>query len=107
MSADISRLFVHTASVETFLGSGPTGDLYAAPVTVKGFLDDGVMRQVVSGGGEVQVAQTKFYCALSDASKFTPESRVTVNSRVTQVNELHRRDADGFGGPSHTEVDLR
>jgi hypothetical protein len=104
---DLSMFFTMSADVETFLGSGPTGDRYAAPVTVKGFLDDGIVRQVGSGGAEVQVSQTKFYCALSDASKFTPESRVTVNGRPTQVNYVRRRDADGFGGPSHTEVDLR
>ena len=107
MGADISRMFVHTADVETFLGSGPTGDRYAAPVTVKGFLDDGIVRQVGSGGAEVQVAQTKWYCDLSEAWRFVPESRVTVNGRPTQVNYVRRRDADGFGGPSHTEVDLR
>jgi hypothetical protein len=104
---DISMFYVHSATVEKFLGAGPTGDLYATPVTVKGFLDDGVQRAVGPGGAEVQSAQTKFYCALSNADLFSPESRVTVNGRPTQVNYVRRRDADGFGGPSHCEVDLR
>jgi hypothetical protein len=99
--------YVHTAVVETFLGSGPTGDLYAAPVTVKGFLDDGIVRQVGSNGAEVQVAQTKFYCDLSSADLFKPESRVTVNGRATQVNYVRRRDGAGLPLPSHCEVDLR
>ncbi len=104
---DVTQFFTMTASVETYLGAGPTGDLYAAPAVVKGFLDDGVVREVGPGGAEVLESRTKFYCALSDADKFTPESRVTVDGRPTQVNYVRRRDADGFGGPSHTEVDLR
>jgi hypothetical protein len=55
----------------------------------------------------VQVAQTKFYCDLSSADLFKPESRVTVNGRATQVNYVRRRDGAGLPLPSHCEVDLR
>lgn len=97
--------FTMPASVETFQGAGPDGDLYAAPATVMGFLDDGVVLED-TGRGEQLVAKTKFYCRLSEVAAFTPESRVTVNGRALQVNYVRRRDASAFGGPSHLEVDL-
>lgn len=94
-----------SAEVEPFLGAGPAGDLYDTPVTVEGFLDDGtVLEQTASG--EQLVARTKWYCDLSEVTHFLPESRVTVNGRVLQVGQVRRRDASGFGGPSHLEVDL-
>jgi len=97
--------FTMSASVETRTGVGATGDVFAAPVTVAGFLDDGVVREQ-SASGEVLVARTKFFCALDQADRFAPLSRVTVNGRACKVNYVRRRDADGFGGPSHLEVDL-
>lgn len=103
---DISQFFTMTASVETYLGAGPNGDLYAAPAEVKGFLDDGVERDET--GDTVQlVSRSKWYCALSDADKFPVDSRLTVNGRTAYVRAMRRRDASGFGGPSHTECDLR
>ena len=93
------------AVVSPFLGAGPGGDLYGDDVTVMGFLDDGVVLEE-TGRGEQLVARTKFYCALSEADRFLPESKVAVNGRDLQVNFVRRRDASGFGGPSHLEVDL-
>lgn len=97
--------FTMTAQVEPFLGAGPNGDLYGPAVTVSGFLDDGVVLEQ-TGQGETLVARTKWYCDLSQAANFPTESRVTVNGRALQVSQTHRRDASGFGGPSHLEVDL-
>jgi hypothetical protein len=95
-----------TASVETHLGAGPNGDLYAAPVEVKGFLDDGVERDET--GDTVQlVSRSKWYCALSDADKFPVDSRLTVNGRVAYVRAVRPRAHPMFEGVSHTECDLR
>ena len=104
MSA-ISAFWVHTATVETFTGAGPTGDTYAAPVVVKGFLDDGVVL-VQSSVGEQLVQKSIFYAALADADKFVPESRVAVNGRDAQVSVTRRRDGGTLGLPDHIEVDL-
>lgn len=104
MSA-LDRCWVHTASVETFLGAGPTGDTYAAAVAVKGFLDDGVVL-VQSAAGEQLVQKTIFFAALSDADKFIPESRVTVNGLAAQVSTVRRRDGGSLGLPDHIEVDF-
>jgi hypothetical protein len=101
----IHALFTMTATVEPFLGAGPNGDEYGSAVTVRGFLDDGDV--LVRGSqGEQLVSTAKFYCDLSWADVFTNESRVTVNGDEDQVTKVRRRDADGFGGPSHLEIDL-
>lgn len=104
MSA-ISAFFIHTATVETFTGAGATGDTYAAAVSVKGFLDDGVVR-VQTSAGEQLVQKSIFYAALSDAAKFVPESRVTVNGRASQVTTIRRRDGGALGLPDHVEVEF-
>jgi len=103
--SSISAFFIHTATVETFTGAGPTGDTYAAPVDVKGFLDDGVVL-VQSGAGEQLVQKSIFYAALADADKFVPESRIAVNGRDAQVSAVRRRDGGTLGLPDHIEVDL-
>jgi hypothetical protein len=118
MSA-ISAFFVHSASVEKFLGAGPTGDTYAPAVSVKGFLDDGVVRVStgVSGhaSGEELVQRSIFYGPLMfthdgiryvSFDVFTPESRVTVNGRPCQVTARRLRDGGSLGLPDHVEVDL-
>ena len=104
MSA-LAAFFVHTATVETFTGTGAYGDTYAAPVTVAGFLDDGVVL-VRTGTSEQLVQKSIFYAALSDAAKFPPQSRVTVNGRIAFVSETRRRDGGALGLPDHVEVDL-
>jgi len=97
--------WIHTATVETFTGAGPTGDTYAAPVDVKGFLDDGVVL-VQSAAGEQLVQKSIFYAALADAAVFVPESRIAVNGRHAQVSTVRRRDGGTLGLPDHCEVDL-
>lgn len=104
MSA-IAAFFVHTATVEEFLGAGPSGDLYAAPVTVMGFLDDGVVL-VQSASGEQLVQKAVFFASLADADLFVPESQVTVNGKVAQVSSVRRRDGGPLGLPDHVEVDF-
>lgn len=101
----LASMFIHTATVETFAGTGAYGDTYMAPVQVQGFLDDGVV--LVSTGTSQQLEQKSiFYAALSDAAKFVPDSRVTVNGRQAWVSSVRRRDGGALGLPDHVEVDL-
>lgn len=102
----IPTFLVHEASVETFTGSGPTGRIFAAAVTVRGFLDDGlVLKQ--SSAGEQLVQKSIFYADISDAAKFTPDSRITVNGRVSKVAAVRRREAGPlFAAVQHVEVEL-
>lgn len=98
---------VHTATVQTYLGSGGMGDQYDAAVDVDGFLDDGLV-VVRTPAGEQLVQQTTFYADLDDAAKFTTESLVSVNGRECVVTAVRPRD----GGPmfrsvEHVEVTLK
>lgn len=113
MSA-ISVFWIHTASVETFLGAGPTGDTYAPPVPVTGFLDDGLVL-AQSASGEQLTEKATFFGPLSfvhdgvrlvSAEVFLPESRVTVNGRAAQVSTRRVRDGGPLGLPDHIEVNL-
>jgi hypothetical protein len=98
---------VHTATVKTFLGAGPMGDLYGDPVDIAGLFDDGLVVQRTAAG-EQTVQQTTFYADLADQAKFTPESLVTVNGRDCVVTAVRPRDAGPlFGAVEHLEVTLR
>jgi hypothetical protein len=102
----IPTFLVHTASVETLTGSGPTGRVFAAPVTVRGLLDDGLVRQQ-SASGEELVQKSVFYADIADEAKFAVDSRITVNGRKSSVVAVRRREAGPlFAGLAHVEVDL-
>lgn len=106
MSGDISDFYVHTVTVETFTGQGAAGPVYAAPVTVAGYLD-GKTILVRSQDGEQVVSGAQFYCALADGAKFTPDSRVTAGGRAAQVITVNSLDAPGLNLPEHTVIYLK
>ena len=102
----LSSLFTQDASVETYQGATRTGPSYAAAVTVKGFLDDGVTVQTLAGARQI-VAVTKFYTTIDQAAVFTIDSKVTVNGRVNMVTAVHRREGSPLlRAVEHLEVDL-
>jgi hypothetical protein len=101
----LSIFWIHTVSVQTFLGASPTGDTYAAPVGCRGFLDDGVVR-VQGATGEQLVQKSIWYGPLSDAPLFVLESRLVVNGRPCQVTAIRRRDGGILGLPDHIEVEF-
>lgn len=103
----MQQLFrTHTATVETYTGATPTGDGYAAPVSVQGLYDDGLVR-VQSAQGEQLVQRSRFFTDVVNVAKFTPQSRVTVNGRSSQVSVVHRREAgQTWARVAHLEVEL-
>lgn len=102
----LSSFYVHTATVETFTGSGPAGRIFSAPVTVRGLLDDGLVN-VKTSQGEDLTQKSVFYASIDDYAKFTVDSRITVNGRKTTVAAVRRREAGPlFAGVAHVEVDL-
>lgn len=105
MSGDIADFFVHTVQVETFQGTGAAGPVYAAPATVACYLDSS-NQLVRNGTGEQVVSSTRVYCAVGDAGRFTPDSRVTAGGRAAQVITTNQLDAPGLGLPEHTVVYL-
>jgi hypothetical protein len=103
MSGGIEDFYVHTVTVATWLGTGAMGDIYAAPVTVSGFLEGKIMT-VRNATGDQVVSSSQFYCSVADGAKFTPDSKVTISSRVSHVISQNVNDAPGLGLPEHAAV---
>lgn len=103
---DLAFFYVHQVNVETFQGSGATGDTYAAPVTVTGFLE-GKIQLVRDSSGQQVVAASTFHCPTADGSRFTPDSRVTAGGRISHVISQNINDAPGLGLPEHAEIYLK
>lgn len=91
----IARWFVHTVTVETFQGSGAYGDVFAAPVTVTGFLS-GARKLVRDSTGQQVVAESSFYTSLANAALFTPDTRVTSSGAVARVITVSVNDSGGL-----------
>lgn len=102
----IEDFYVHTVTVETHLGTGANGDVYAAPTVVTCYVD-GSTQLIRNTNGEQVVSNTHVYCPIADGAKFTPDSRVTLQSgRTAQVITTNQLDAPGLGLPEHTAVYL-
>lgn len=124
----IEDFFVHSLSVESFEGVGALGDVYAAPVTVPGFLE-GKNVMVRDAAGNMVVASSTFYCSAADGAQFTPDSRVTSASpgtvlpgpatfpgaltpssypvRTAYVISQNVSDAPGLDLPEHSAIYLK
>lgn len=101
----IARLFTQPVTVETYAGNGGLGDIYAAPVTVMCFVNDGHERTKATSGVEI-VSQSTLYAPLADFGVFTPDSKVTVNGRTARVVSVFRRDSAGPISAHHTQANL-
>jgi len=93
-------------AVETYRGDTAYGDSYATSRTVQCAIDD-QSRLVRGANGDEQLASTTLRTFLKDASRFTLDSRVTVNGRRTFVIATARRDSAGIGMGDHFEVNLK
>jgi hypothetical protein len=104
----LGMFFSQSVTVETYTGPGDFGDTYAAPVDVVGLLDDGLRLTTDGPTGDVVEAVTAFYCPISEAAKFVPESKVTTPTGVMQVETAkHRQASPIFGNVAHLEVRLK
>lgn len=71
-------------TVEAYSGEGGDGTLYEPPVTVLGKV--AYMRQQVRDAvGEETVSEVTAYLHPDDAAPFTPDSRVTIDGRLSTV----------------------
>lgn len=101
----VALLFLHTATVEPYLGSGPTGPRYGTAVTLRGLLDDGLMQTPEAGGVQL-VNKTTFYTALENVASFPVNSKLSCNGRDMVVTAIRRRDGGWLlGAASHLEVE--
>lgn len=99
-------LLPHTVQVETYLGSGAYGDMYAAPQPVRCKVDD-VRQLVLSPSGDQIVSQSTLLARLSEQPKFTPKSKVTTPwGRAAVVIGVGVKDDGGMGAWQHIEVSL-
>jgi hypothetical protein len=106
MGDDISDFYVHTAQVETWEGAGAYGDVYAAPVTVNCFAEDKIQLVRAKDGQQV-VSGSTLYMAAPDGDLFVPDSRVTVDGRVSYVITQNTNDAPGLDLPEHAAITLK
>jgi hypothetical protein len=95
--SDLDDLYVHTASVEKYLGTNADGaDLYDPAVDVACYAE-GQRRLVLNADGEQVVSETTVYTYPSKSDLFPPLSLVTVlggTSRVIRLNTFTSGDLD-------------
>ncbi|MFL1904761.1 hypothetical protein ACJWDR_37510 [Streptomyces tauricus] len=100
-----AKVLQHTVRVEAYLGSSSTGDLYAAPETVRCLIDEKT-QQVVSAGGQTVTSGSSYITV--PAHRPPPNSRVTLpDGRVTTVITIARADGGQLPVPSNTQVFLQ
>jgi len=105
-ATDLGSFWVHTIMVETFEGVGASGDVYAVPQYVAGFLE-GKNITVRDASGNMVTAGSTFYTDSAYADLFTPDTRVTVDGRVSYVITQNRNDSGSLGLPDHTMVQIK
>lgn len=106
MALSVQDLWLHTATVEPYLGAGSTGDTWGSPVTIPGLLDDTVVLQGAAAQ-ELTATGTSFYCDLVWEASFPVKSRVTVGGRVMRVQRVRRADGQTLlADVTHLAVDL-
>lgn len=107
----ISRWFVHTVTVETFLGTNGYGeDVFDVPVILappNGCWVDNASKLVLNKDGVEVVSETSIGTATANAPLFTPESRVTINGVISRVIKANNGDSGPLNLPTdHLEVNL-
>lgn len=107
MTDDLADFYVHTASVQTFLGQSGYGvDQFAAAVSKPGFLD-GSSKLVRDKDGQQVVSSATWYTDVADLAVYTLDSLVTVNNVVgRRVIAVGFHDSGDLDLPDHLEVNL-
>lgn len=106
----IAMFFVHTVTVEQFLGTSGYGvDQFASAVTLTPpngcFVDDSTKLTRDAKGDEV-VSSSTVYTATGNAALFTEGARVTTGGRVSRVIKVNVNDSGTLGLPDHVAVSL-
>jgi len=111
---DMADFYVHTATVETYAGSGAYGDVYNAPVLHSplntppdGVFAEAKRRLVRAKDGQEVVSETTLYMAPAQGALYVPDSRVTVGGKVSYVITQNVNDAPGLDLPEHAAVTLK
>jgi hypothetical protein len=107
----VSRWFVHTVTVEAFLGTNGYGeDVFDVPVILappNGCWVDNARKVVRNKDGIEVVSETSVATATANASLFTTNSRVTINGVASRVIKANSGDSGSLQLPTdHLEVNL-
>jgi hypothetical protein len=109
---ELAEFYVHTAVVETLLGTNGYGeDTFADPVTLDAdagngcFLVDG-RHLVRTADGEQVISESQLYTKPDNAALFTPNSRVTVNGLTSRVIRANLNTSGPLDLPDHVSVSL-
>jgi len=102
----MDEFYVHTATVEMFLGqSGYGEDKFAPPVAVPCFAD-GARKLVRGGDGAQIVSESTLYTYPIYAPLFASDSRVTLNGAESRVIKLATLDSGALDLPDHIAINL-
>ena len=103
---DLEDFYVHTVTVETYQGTNGYGeDVFTAPATVVGFLDDS-RRLVRTQVSEQVISEAQFYTRPENGALFTPDSRVTVDGVASRVIRTNVNTSGNLDLPDHAVISL-
>ena len=109
--SDIDVFYVHTATVEPFLGTSGYGVDMFGPATVlappNGVFADDTRKLIRNANGEQVVSESTVYTFPVNAPLFTADARVTVNGNVSRVIKTNLNDSGALGLPDHVAVSLK
>ena len=109
---DLDDFYIHKATVETYLGAGAYGDLFAAPVvldpdTATGCFIEGKRKLVRNAAGEQVISETTLYTSTAHAALFTTDSKVTTDTITSRVITVNTNDSGPLDLPDHVAVNLQ
>ena len=106
----LDRFYVHTATVEQYLGSSTSGPRYAAGVSISCYIDAQQVETQAASGQTVTQRATVLYCDNTHAALLVPLSRVTSaqlgGDQTAHVQTCNPLDAGSLGLPNHVEAVL-
>lgn len=104
--SEVADWWVHAGTIETYAGSGPSGDVYAAPVTVACWVE-GETRQVTNSKGVEVTSMSVVRGPLTDKDLFTPGSKFTYGTMTGVVATRQWFDSGSLDmGLDHYEARL-
>lgn len=113
-ASELDEFYVHTLTVETFTGTNGYGeDTFSAPEILdpdatppNGCFIEPKRRLVRSSTGEQVISETTVYTYPSNAAKFAPSSRVTINGVVSRVITVSPFESGDLDLPDHVVINL-
>lgn len=107
MGRGVAVFFTADVVIEQFLGTDSAGtDLYAAPITVKGFQES--QRALVrDANGEQVVSSGRIFTYISAQASANPNARITCQGVVSKVMVSNPFDGPGLRLPTHLVITLQ